>query len=342
VKTSSKWLPRDGDVILSREGFIFYVFGYEHPPGRALAFLKYIPEAFSELFPLDFLDVRWRLGDIVLLRPKNLYTPRNYRSIIGVFREHFPHYVYDCPINGKTVICVPFSHISRVFPPDACLQSLLRSGSLDRLQSLAVGLVRLLSEASGVALDDFGVHGSIALGMHRRGSDIDLVVYGAENFRRVEKAVSRLVDEGVLAYAPKLPIDAVRRHRGLYRGVPFVYNAVRKPEEIRTRYGDSTYRALHPMRVRCRVAGDGEAMFRPAVYQVDSVETLNGAASEEPREVVSMIGLFRNVARIGDWIEASGMLERVSPRTGRPYYRLVVGSGRPGEYIRPLTDRAVR
>ena len=37
------WKPRDGDTFVTKEGFIFYVFGYEHPPNRVFAFLKYIP-----------------------------------------------------------------------------------------------------------------------------------------------------------------------------------------------------------------------------------------------------------------------------------------------------------
>ena len=35
-------LLRDGDTLLMNEGFIFYVFGYEHPNNRVFSFLKYI------------------------------------------------------------------------------------------------------------------------------------------------------------------------------------------------------------------------------------------------------------------------------------------------------------
>ena len=35
----SETLFRDGDTLLMKEGFIFYVFGYEHPYNRVLAFL---------------------------------------------------------------------------------------------------------------------------------------------------------------------------------------------------------------------------------------------------------------------------------------------------------------
>ena len=35
----NEMLLRDGDTLLMDEGFIFYVFGYEHPDNRLLSFL---------------------------------------------------------------------------------------------------------------------------------------------------------------------------------------------------------------------------------------------------------------------------------------------------------------
>ncbi|MBS7634033.1 hypothetical protein KEJ34_00800 [Candidatus Bathyarchaeota archaeon] len=37
------WKPGDGGIVFTKGGFISYTFGYEHPPDRAFAFLKYIP-----------------------------------------------------------------------------------------------------------------------------------------------------------------------------------------------------------------------------------------------------------------------------------------------------------
>jgi len=35
---------RDGDAVVTVHGFIFYVFGYDHPGDRYHGFLKYVPE----------------------------------------------------------------------------------------------------------------------------------------------------------------------------------------------------------------------------------------------------------------------------------------------------------
>ncbi len=200
------------------------------------------------------------------------------------------------------------------------------------MQRLALELTALLSDESGVPLEDFGIHGSVALGMHTVESDIDLVVYGSYNFRNLEKTIKRLVDEGTLTYIFNKRLDRVRRHRGRYKGQRFVYNAVRKADEIVSKYGDHKYSPVKPVTFSCQVANDKEVMFRPAVYQITDYQPLDSASkltkNEIPEKVVSMIGCYRNVARRGEKIGVSGMLERIeNVETGEISYQVVVGTG---------------
>lgn len=336
------WTPRDGDAFTTKEGFVFYVFGYEHPADRVFSFLKYIPSSLSSLFPIRYLKRSWKLGDATLLRAEKLYTAQNYRRLTETLRKHFPEYVYFCPFRMKEVISAPLSSIDKVFVPRECLERLALNKRRDSLQRLALELISLLSEQSGVEFEDFGVHGSVALGMHTSKSDVDFVVYGSENFRRVERTVDRLAAEGELSRVFTNRIDRVRRHRGRYKGKIFVYNAVRKMREIRTRHGEYSYEPVKPVAFRCTVADDREAMFRPAIYKIVGYHPLN-KDSELPREmvpseIVSMIGCYRNVAHRGERIEISGALERVEHvETGRAHHQVVVGTGeREEEYIRSL------
>ena len=75
-------------------------------------------------------------------------------------------------------------------------------------------LIDLISKESGVPLSDLGIHGSIALEMHAPESDIDFVVYGTENFRVVEDAIARLVNEDKLTYIAGNRIEAARKFQG--------------------------------------------------------------------------------------------------------------------------------
>jgi hypothetical protein len=335
------WFPRDGEAFLTADNFVFYTFGYEHPPDRALAFLKYVPSKLKSSFPLRFLPAQWTLGEIKLVRPKELYSASNFQKIMNVFQRDFPDYVYFCPFRQRLLVAPFRGLIKRVYMPNQRLQGLLKKNQKDRLETITVELVNLLSEASGVPMEDFGLHGSIALGMHTSESDIDIVVYGAHNFRRLEKTIDKLVSEKELRYHYSHPLDELRKHKLEFKGKRVVYTAIRKPEEIPSKYGDHNYSQVKPVTFNCTVTDDSQAMFRPAVYRITGYSPLNSASKipshQKPSTVISMIGLYRNVARKGEEIQVSGMLEQVKHiKTGRVHFQVVVGSGTTEEeYISP-------
>jgi len=317
----------DGDIFQTQHGFICYTFGYEHPPDRITAFLKYVPEQLKQLFKLQYLTRHWNLNSTELIRPKELFNHENFKIMMNGYRKHFPEYIYNCPFRNKELLCPKKESIREVYVPSQRLKLLLKEKKPDNLQKQTVELLNILSTESGVHLDDFGLHGSLALGNHSADSDIDLVVYGSCNFRKIEAAMNRLFKEGSL--------DSVGRNRGILRGRNFVYNAVRKPEEVNTAYGDCKYLPLKQISFQCRVSGDDEAMFRPAIYQIDDFQPLDVASLLEeeliPETVVSMVGCHRNIARKGDPLTVSGVLERVETKTGKVNYQAVVGSGTSGE-----------
>jgi len=314
----------DGDAFLTNHNFVFYTFGYEHPSERVTAFLKYIPAQIQQCFPLSFIKKRWKLGSVELVRPKKLYSAKNFQKLSRIFSRDFPEYVYLCPYRQKELVSPLKSLIKTVYEPNQCLKALIKEKKRDRLQKLALQIVDLLSAESKVPLEDFGLHGSLALNMHSAESDIDLVVYGSENFRKLEATVHRLFKAGKLG--------GVRKNRGEFKGKVFVYNAIRKPEEVKIQYGNHRYSPISTVTFRCRIEDDNEAMFRPAIYQISDYQPLNSASrlarAENPETAVSMIGCDRNVARKGDKIHVSGVLERVEHvKTGRINYQVVVGSG---------------
>jgi predicted nucleotidyltransferase len=337
-----QWTPADGDTFITKEGFIFNVFGYEHPKDRVFAFLKYIPSSFKSLFQIDFLERTWKLGGLRLFRAEKLYTAKNYKSFLETFRKNFSGYVYFCPFRGKEVISAPLNSVKRVYVPRERLKLIATRKCKDNLQRLTLDFVNLLSSESDIPPEDFGVHGSVALNMHTSESDIDIVVYGAQNFRKLEQTIQKLVEAGTLSYVFNNRLDTARKCKGRFKGKIFMYNAVRKPEEINSEYGDYKFKPLSPVKFSCTVEDDGEAMFRPAIYKIKDYKSINPSSNkskeETPEVVVSMIGCYRNVAKKGDKIRVSGVLELVENiETGKIHYQVVVGTGiNEEEYIWPL------
>ena len=336
------WVPSDGDTFVTKDGFIFNTFGYEHPEKRVFAFLKYIPASFKALFNVDMLERTWTFGGRELFRAEKLYTARNYQTFISVFRRNFPDYVYYCPYRKKEVISAPMSAIDQVFVPRDCLEKLRKVKNPDDLQTLALSLLELLSKESQIGLENFGIHGSIALNMHSNYSDIDFVIYGSENFRILERTIARLVEAGKLRYVFGNRLEAARKFQGRYRGKVFMYNSTRNRDEVKTEYGEHQFSSLGEVKLECVISNDDETMFRPAVYYVESCmpkdPTSEVLVKKQPEQVVSNIGCYRNIAKKGSTIKVSGTLEKVeSVRSQEVFYQVVVGTAvAEEEYIWPV------
>lgn len=325
------WFPMDGDTFVTKENFIFNVFGYEHPPKRVFAFLKYIPAKFKELFNIDYLERTWKYGKTELFRAEKLYTAQNYQTFLQTFRKEFPDFAYFCPFRKKEVISAPLGSVKKVYVPSQCMRMLENLKSRDSLQEITLGFIRLLSSESGISSQDFGVHGSVALGMHTSKSDIDIVVYGARNFRTLERTVDKLVKEGTLSYQSNNRLDVARHFKGRYENRIFMYNAIRKREEINVEYDTFSYSQTMPLTFSCTVKDDSEAMFRPAIYKIENYKPADARSELDkdkiPEQVISMIGCYRNVARQGDKIRVSGILERVENlETSEHSYQVVIGT----------------
>ena len=277
-----------------------------------------------------------------LLRAEKLYTAENYQVFLETFRKNFPNYVYFCPFREKDVISAPLSSIKKVFVPKERLRFLTELKRKDSLQKMTLDFINLLSGELGIAIEDFGVHGSVALGMHTPKSDIDVVVYGSRNFRRLEMTINKLVEAGTLSYVFNNRLDAARRFKGRFLNRIFMYNAIRKPEEVNSKYGEFKYSPLAPVKFQCTVKNDDEAMFRPAIYKIEDYKPIGSISTlpkdEFPELVVSMIGCYRNVAKRGDKIRVSGMLERAeNVETGEVFHQVVVGTSMSEEeHIWPL------
>ena len=288
------------------------------------------------------LERTWKYGETQLFRAEKLYTAQNYQSFIATFRRNFLDYIYYCYLRHKELISAPLSSIERVYVPKDCLTALTKLEHPDMLQKMALDLIRLLSKESGVGMEDFGIHGSIALNMHAPESDIDFVVYGSQNFRKVEATIARFVNAGVLSYIFSNRLDAARRFQGRYLNKTYMFNATRKPEEVKSKYGMFRFSSIDPVRFQCTVSDDSETMFRPATYKIGNYKHLDSASElppdKIPDRVISNIGCYRNIARQSSEIKVSGKLERVEEiRTGDVFYQVVVGTATSEEeYIWPL------
>jgi predicted nucleotidyltransferase len=192
-------------------------------------------------------------------------------------------------------------------------------------------------------LPHFGIHGSLALGIHSHFSDIDLSVYGGTQYREVHRSITSLVQQGQLEYLFEDETDALRLNKGLYQGKKFVINAIRSTEELTESYGQYRYQAIQPLHFKATILNDSESIFKPAKYHITHYTPINVAShlspQKTPETVISMMGRYRNIVGKGHQIEAKGNLEKVITQNNDTIsYRVVVGSASIGveEYLWPL------
>ncbi|MEM4189700.1 MAG: hypothetical protein QW544_04200 [Candidatus Caldarchaeum sp.] len=328
---------RDHDFIETDEGWIFGVVSDTHPLGRVLVYPKYVPG-----------DGVWSRDGISYRRVLAAYTSHEVAQALEMVRRLKPHYIYHDPVTDEDFTYIPVENIKKHYRCDERLQLILRKPA-NKLEEKCAKLVRRISSTAGVDGMFFGVSGSLLLQLHNPAADIDLVVYGGENFRKAVKAsrqtqtphdVKQTQNMTVKNYMTKYPITAEDAEklaarcwtRGVFEGVFYSLHAVRLLEEIRAEYGTRLYKPVGVKKTSLRVLDASEGVFTPAVYQVEDLE---GEVETLLCYDTTFAGLFNE----GDVVEAVGKLEKVEDLAkGVTYYSLLVGSVKTAnmEYVRLL------
>ena len=329
-------------MVETRDGLMFVVVGYLHPPGRVTAYLKYVPTA----------EGKWGRGDTRYTRTLRYYHVTQVENTYGYLRENHPDYLYDCPVRNITVSCVPLSDVKRYYDPVERVSSLFREGPSDPLEEKLLGLVEYLQEHANVE-GKIGVTGSILTSLHNpEFSDIDITVYGREESRRVREAVLGAREEGVIRghsaeeverwvaqRAEKFPLSREELRRiaskrwnyGFYKDTYVSIHPIRTDDEITESYGDFTYSQLGEVKGTAIVVDAAESIYLPAIYRVTDPKLEKSGTRVS--EIVSYEGIYGGLFEEGEKVEFRGILERYMGK--EEGHRVVLGgAGSTGGYVK--------
>lgn len=352
MKASLKRGFRDRDFIQTVERFLFCVIGGVHPPDRVISYVKYVP-AESGL---------WGRGEARFRRTIRYYTMLELIDTLS-FLEQYPEYLYYSRIMSVRISAVPVEKVLFHFKPEERLKELAEAERLDPLEKKTLNLAHKISDESGIPLRNFGVTGSILLGIHQPFSDIDLTVYGVKNSGRVKETIMQLYSSETadllkfsgtraeewclnksrlypLTYDEAKMLLSRKWNSGVFQGTVFSIHPVKFEWEIDEKYGDRIFRPKGIVKITATVIDDSESVFMPSKYIVKDVRVLEGPRVEDIHEVASYEGLYAGIACRGERIVAYGKLEHVvDGRIGEEYHRVLVGSqeARGKDYIKPLS-----
>lgn len=339
-------LPKDRDFIETREGMLFCVVDYLHPPEKYTAYLKYSPAAAG----------RWQRRGTAYHRELAYYHAHQVGTTLDYLQEHFPEYVDYCPVRDMRFSLIPNERVSTYYYPEQSLGQVI-AGARDRLEEEVARAASSVLSVTGMPPECLGVTGSVLLGIHDPGfSDIDLIVYGRPSVDLLRAALTagaipgvRPLDESFLGgwrgeitdhhglTRPQIDWLVARRWNFVSYGPERRYlsfHPVRSDGEIQERYGDHYYRDAGVCCLQATVCDAHDAIYLPAVYGIEQVQILEGAQVPID-QIYCYEGLFGQAADAGQVIEARGKLEQID---GGPLHRLVVGSShRYGrEYLVPI------
>ncbi|MEM2103564.1 MAG: hypothetical protein QW717_01570 [Candidatus Bathyarchaeia archaeon] len=331
---------REGDFIETGQGLIFDVKGLVHPPDSIIAFIRYYPSQTGK---------REREG---LFYDKVYSLSRRYQWL----KKNFPKYlVYDQVLDD--VLCeVPIRDVKRHYMPVEVLRRIRKAESLDYLECTVLKMARLLKSSASISWNAIGVSGSIMVGLHTLNSDIDLVVYGSGNCRKVYATIEdlfkdcacslkpyglddlkRLFDfrsrDTLMTFEDFVKVESRKFLQGKFMGKDYFIRFVKNWEEIDEKYGDIRYRNCGYARIEATVVDDADAIFTPCIYRIEDVNIVEGPEFKPIKEIASFRGRFCEQARKGERVAAQGKIEHViNCKKHSEYFRLLIGN-KPSDYM---------
>jgi predicted nucleotidyltransferase len=330
---------RDRDGILTREGLIFRVFGYSHPPNAYLCDAEY---ASAKIF--QSADPRAPREGKAQLYYK-FYNDEGMKLVA----KKYPQYLVFHEMLGLKLVGVNKNDILEARKPEERLAALLEAGPTDKLLRAMECVLNITLENSGLKTRNFGVFGSMLHNFHHpKYSDIDFAIYGKAENAKMRQTLEELYGRGDSGLSNEFESDdAMKGKRWLFKNFDvkdFVWHQRRKMiyglyddraesgrviksefepvkawSEIASEY-DPEARIVQKgwVKLKARVVDDADAPFIPSVYVIKPLEVLSGPREAlEAVRVFSYMEEFRLQAQKDETIIVEGNLEEVvSPKCG--------------------------
>ncbi len=324
---------REGDFLKTSDNLYFEVRGNIHPPKYIIAFLRYVQETVYRK----------------AASKKGFVKMYNLAEREKILKTYYPHYLKFDKIFGRTMQEVPYSNVVKIYNPISKLNMIMQSASKDNLEKKAYLLTDSILKKTNLEPKVLGITGSLLLNLHRRTSDIDMIVYGKQNANKVNTTLRHLLSEKndfipfkkdellqrythrgfdeLITFKTFVHSEQRKAFQGFFQGTEFFIRYVKDSYEIESLYGDTLYQPKGEGSFDAVIESDDEALLTPCKYFVSGKVSLAGK-KEKIKEITSFRGRFCGQATIGERVKGYGTIEKVTRNSSVSYYRIILGEKR--------------
>jgi predicted nucleotidyltransferase len=323
---------RDKDAPVSREGIIFRVYGYDHPPHACICDVEYAPETIYRA--VEPKAVRTGLP----LKYYKFYSDGGLRFV----QEKYPQYQFFYEPLQRQLVGIKEEQIVELRKPDQKLKEILELEPKDNLMRAMRNVLELIFNHSKLKPSDFGVFGSLLHGFYNLNySDLDYVIYGSS---KVEELVDVLDDfykdrDGVLKnefdffderteqknwrfenytlkeyewYEKRKRIYALHDSKELGRRVKVEFEPVRAWNEIRNEYHpEMRITRIGWIKAKAIIRDDKESYFMPAIYPIEVLEIIEGRGADNIERIITYVEEYKMQVKKDEKVLVEGTLEKV-------------------------------
>lgn len=330
---------RDRDAIVTKQGLIFRVFGYSHPPDAYICDVEYAP---SEIFKSNNPKALRSRGQRIFYK---FYEDEGLKFV----KTRYPQYFLFHDMLQTKVVGVNRSHVVKVKKPCDELRELMKTKPKDELIAALHDALEYAIKHSNLSTENFGVFGSLLHNFyHPKLSDLDFIVYGREKAAKLRETLQEFYKNKHSSLKNEFESDeSVRGKRWRFQNYSFkeyVWHQKRKliyalfDDEktgriIKTEFEpvkdwkeinhDNEYdpkaRILRRdwVKMFALITEDCDAPFIPSIYGIEPLDVLYGSrGAYEAKRMVSFMEEFRMQVRKDEKVYVEGNLEEVSTPKG--------------------------
>lgn len=334
-------MGREGDFLELKDSSIFEVKGLIHPNDKLISFPRYIPDENGER----------KKGD---KRYSKIYPLKDRFDIL---KKKYSHLLVKDSFLNMTLPEISNEEILVHYKPEDVMERLRKKKNPDTLEQKVIDFSHMLVDYSKISFSAIGISGSIMIGFHLISSDMDIIIYGRNECKKIRSLLQKMLFENEqVRYLIGKEMENLYRFRGandlmslqvfskhenrktfqgIFMGQEFFIRYLPDWLEINEEYGSRKYISSGNVKIKAIVNDDSESFFSPCKYLLEQVEIIDGSKDQNIVEAVSFRGRFCEQAKVGEQVIIQGKSEKVLTSEGE-YHRVLLG-GSPSDYMISLS-----